>query len=178
MCQKSILSRMFTICQTSFIMFFDVNVCFSFLTSCTSSFLLANLVLLTRGIINSDHFCCALIYWTTPETRVTLNNLFMSSQLNQKLKLQAGEFRILQTIFRLFFWIRKPCLSLSLAHRSPSLFAINCACDQRSNLGRPLFLVNYFTLTLTTIPKIPEEVFVGFQSKKKSETPLPPERRV
>ena len=39
-------------------------------------------------------------------------------------------------------------------------------CDQRSNLGRPLFLViNLLTLTLTlaTVTKFPKGVVVGFR---------------
>ena len=39
------------------------------------------------------------------------------------------------------------------------------ACDQWSNLDRPLFLViNLLTLTLATVVNIPEGVVVGFRN--------------
>ena len=63
---------------------------------------------------------------------------------------------------------QNPHLSLHsshcLTHQNLLYWSKRSACDQRSNLGRPLFLVLIFSLTLLTpLTNIPEGVVVGFQ---------------
>ena len=64
-------------------------------------------------------------------------------------------------------WLASLDSALNMLH---TYWAERSDCDQRSNFGRPLFLViNLLTLTLTltltlaTVTKFPEGVVVGFQ---------------